>query len=71
MQKWNGVGPKPVLPRTSLVKRVVAVGGDLIEVRDGVLIRNGQVEYEPYVRDAMRYSLSPTTVPRGLRVRAW
>jgi len=65
MQKWNGVGPKPVLPRTSLVKRVVAVGGDLIEVSDGVLIRNGQVEYEPYVRDAMRYSLSPTMVPAG------
>ena len=59
MQSWNGVGPKPATPRTSLVKRVVAVGGDLIEVRDGVLIRNGRVEYEPYVRDAMRLAASP------------
>ena len=53
------------MQRTTLVKRVVGVAGDSIEVRDGVLLRNGQRTYEPYVREATRYTLPPTTVPAG------
>jgi len=57
--------PSGPMQRTTLVKRVVGVAGDSIEVRDGVLLRNGQRTYEPYVREATRYTLPPTTVPAG------
>lgn len=36
------VFPSPIEPDINLVKRVVAVGGDTIEVRDGRVIRNGE-----------------------------
>lgn len=52
-------------PRATLIKRVVAMGGDVIAVQDGVVILNGERSYEPYVREAARYTLAPTTVPAG------
>ena len=52
-------------PRATLIKRVVAVEGDMVAVQDGALIINGQRVYEPYVREPMRYSLPTTTVPMG------
>ena len=62
--KSLATGQRP-LKRATLIKRVVAVGGDSIEIRDGVLVRNGQRAYEPYVREPTRYTLPPTTVPAG------
>lgn len=50
------------------VKRVVGLPGDRIEVRDDVLIRNGQAVEEPYIRvapnrnDSMR-DFAPVVVP--------
>lgn len=52
-------------PRTTLIKRVVAVGGDRVEVDNGVLFINGRPEYEPYIREAIRYPLEPVVVPPG------
>lgn len=51
----------------SVVKRVVAVGGDLIGIEDGVLIRNGRAVDEPYTnQDQMGgYYWGPITVPEG------
>lgn len=45
------------------VKRVVAVPGDSIEVREGKLIRNGRVAEEPYLREHMDYVWGPVTCP--------
>jgi signal peptidase I len=48
-----------------LVKRVVAVAGDTVEIRDGVVRVNGSPLHEPYVQSPARYRLGPLTVPEG------
>ena len=52
-------------PRATLIKRVVAVEGDVVEMRDGALLLNGQPLYEPYVLQRAKYTLPPLTVPAG------
>ena len=53
-------------PRTTLIKRVVAVAGDLVSVdKSGRLLINGKQGYEPYAREPIRYLLEPTVVPAG------
>jgi len=51
--------------RSTLIKRVVAVGGDRVAVENGVLYVNGRAEYEPYVRERIRYPFEPLVVPVG------
>ncbi len=46
-----------------LVKRVVAVAGDTVEIRGGVVLVNGQALEEPYVESPPRYRLERVTVP--------
>ena len=53
-------------PRATLIKRVVAVGGDVVEVQKGILLLNGTPLYEPYVREAIKYTLPPVTIPPGM-----
>lgn len=50
-------------PNAALIKRVVGQPGDALEVRDGVLIRNGDVVAEPWLDTPIDYSLAPMTVP--------
>ncbi len=45
------------------VKRVIAVGGDTIELRVGRLYVNGQQVPEPYVQSPGLYEMSPQVVP--------
>jgi signal peptidase I len=52
-------------PGSALIKRVVAVAGDTIEVRQGRLWRNGQPAGRDWTPQPMDYSLSPYTVPAG------
>lgn len=47
------------------IKRIVAVAGDTVEVRNGKLIVNGEVRSEPYVAEPPKYQLPQITVPRG------
>lgn len=44
----------------SLVKRVIGVEGDLIDIRDGYVYRNGEKLDEPYVKG--------TTKPKGMKL---
>lgn len=44
---------KPDEPGVKFIKRVVAVAGDRIELRNGVLYRNGQEISEPYLHTPM------------------
>jgi signal peptidase I len=50
-------------PNSALIKRVVAKAGDEVEVRDGVLWRNGIKAAIDWSAEPMDYQLDPITVP--------
>eukprot|EP00466_Bigelowiella_natans_P006624 jgi/Bigna1/45543/e_gw1.128.24.1 len=49
------------------IKRIVATGGDTVEVKKGKLIINGIKRDEPYIKDGKiaSYELERVTVPKG------
>lgn len=47
------------------IKRVVALPGETVEVRNGVVYVNNKQLTEPYIESAPTYSKEPTTVPLG------
>ena len=60
--------PEPLVqagydPDAALIKRVVGRPGDLLEVRDGQLRRNGEAVDEPWLNEAIDYVMAPVTVP--------
>ncbi|MFM7085799.1 MAG: signal peptidase I [Cyanobium sp.] len=60
--------PAPLLqagydPDAALIKRVVAVAGDRVEVRQGQLWRNGEALQPDWTPVVMDYGLEPFTVP--------
>jgi signal peptidase I len=52
-------------PDAALIKRVVAVGGDRVEVRQGRLWRNDEPVTRDWSEEPMAYDLAPLTVPPG------
>jgi len=50
-----------------LIKRVVGVAGDEVEVRNGTLLVNGEAREEPYLNRNLPFndSYGPTEVPEG------
>jgi signal peptidase I len=51
--------------RAALIKRVVALAGDQVEVREGRLWRNGVIADPDWSSGPMGYSLPPLRVPPG------
>jgi len=49
----------------ALIKRIVAVGGDIVEVKDKTLFVNGIQQQEEYINEQPDYVLSPVAVPAG------
>jgi signal peptidase I len=50
----------------AVIKRVVAVAGDTVEVREGgQLYINGELQDEPYINERPDYTLAKLTVPEG------
>lgn len=50
----------------NLIKRVIGVPGDRIEITGGAVYKNGQMLYEPYIRDGYTNSeMAEVTVPEG------
>jgi len=52
-------------PNSALIKRVVAGPGDQVEVRDGVLFRNGIGVHEAWLSEPIGYAMPAQTVPDG------
>jgi signal peptidase I len=52
-------------PGAALIKRVVAVAGDVVEVKGGRLWRNGTPAEPDWAREPMAYDLDPLVVPAG------
>jgi signal peptidase I len=50
----------------ALIKRVVAVAGDTVEVKNRKLYVNGLEQEEPYINEQPDYILSIRTVPAGM-----
>ena len=50
-------------PKAALIKRVVGQPGDAVEVRDGLLLRNGTPVPEPWRPQPIDYRFGPLTVP--------
>jgi signal peptidase I len=57
---------RPENPGVKYIKRIVAVSGDSIEIRDGVLYRNGQAIAESYVHAPVPYPGSPRDVAKSI-----
>ncbi|KGG15381.1 MULTISPECIES: signal peptidase I [unclassified Prochlorococcus] len=47
----------------ALIKRVVGIPGDKIEIHNGKLVRNGKVIEEPWVIETIRYEMEEIVVP--------
>ena len=58
----------PLNPEKMFVKRVIAAGGDELQIVDGVVFRNGGRVDEPYVLEASRSQdgWGPLVVPEGM-----
>jgi signal peptidase I len=56
---------EPGAPEDMMIKRVIGLPGDAIEVRDGSLYRNDHRISETYIREPMQYELAKMTVPEG------
>merc|ERR1712224_969566 len=48
-----------------VVKRIVGLGGDTVEMREGFLYVNDKPQMEQYTNGAAHYDMARTSVPRG------
>lgn len=51
--------------RRDFIKRVIAVGGDTIEIRDGKTFVNGEAIDENYIKEPFHTNYGKVTVPKG------
>jgi signal peptidase I len=63
---FKGLFGLPIEGHSDIIKRVVAVGGDRVEARDGEVLVNGEPVDEPYLAEGIGTAdFSPVTVPDG------
>jgi len=54
----------PLNPQRNYIKRIVALPGDVVEVKAGTLYVNGRPVREPYLNGAAQGNFGPVTVPQ-------
>jgi signal peptidase I len=53
-------------PRSDFIKRVIALPGEVLEIRDGQVLIDGQILNEPYLKpNSTMEDLQPTLIPEG------
>jgi signal peptidase I len=55
----------PASPERDFIKRIIAVPGETVEVRDGTVFIDGEPLDEPYIKEAGGSDYGPDTVPPG------
>ena len=55
----------PGNPKRELIKRVIAVPGDTIEIKEGQVFLNGQLQNETYIQEYTRGSFPLYKIPEG------
>ncbi len=55
--------PNKIGAKDDFVKRLVAVPGDKVEIKEGRLYVNNQIQAEPYLNAEMNYDYGPIVVP--------
>jgi len=61
----NNYGGSNKKTKEALIKRIVAVEGDEVQVRGGKLFINGKKQDEPFTAEDAAYDFGPVTVPTG------
>ncbi|GFH52045.1 hypothetical protein CTEN210_08521 [Chaetoceros tenuissimus] len=61
----NNYGGSNKKTKEALIKRIVAVEGDDVQVRGGKLYINGEKQDEPFTAEDAAYDFGPVTVPAG------
>jgi len=56
---------RPGEPERDFIKRIIAVPGETVEVRDCTVFIDGEPLDEPYIAEAPQYTYGPETVPPG------
>jgi signal peptidase I len=51
--------------RRDFIKRIIALAGDEVEIRNGNLYVNEKLQVEPYIRDQAMYDFGPVVIPQG------
>jgi len=51
--------------KEALIKRIVAIEGDVVEMKKGKLYINREIKDEPFINEDAKYDYGPVTVPPG------
>jgi signal peptidase I len=55
----------PQDPNTDLIKRIIALPGDTVEIKDNTVFVNDTALVEPYIMEPPQYLLPPEKIPAG------